>query len=380
MAADLPPLARPGFRELEPYEPIDPPEVLARELGLPAERIVKLDGNENPYGPSPLVGEALARLDRYHLYPDPLQRELRDALARHLGLGAEHIVCGSGSDELLDVLGRLFLGPGEAVVISPPTFGMYTFVAALCGARVVEVPRRPDLSLDVEAVAAALRDGARLCFLASPNNPTGELTPREAVEALLATGALVVVDEAYMEFAEGGWPGGHLSVRHLVREHANLVVLRTFSKWAGLAGLRVGYGLFPRELAELVLKVKMPYNVNVAAQAAALASLADLERLNARLRSLVAERERLLASLEGLGWLRPYPSQANFVLCRVEGLEAARVWQELRHRGILVRRYSHPTLREYLRVSVGRPEENDRLLAALREIGEALRPGPRPGR
>jgi histidinol-phosphate aminotransferase len=364
----LPPLARPHLWEMEGYEPIDPPEQVARELGLPPEAIVKLDGNENPYGPSPRAREALARLGSVHLYPDPWQRELRRALAARLGVEEAHIVCGAGSDDLLDVLARLFVGPGERVVVSPPTFGMYAFIARLYGGEVVEVPRRDGFRLDVGAVASALREGARVCFLASPNNPTGDVLSREELEALLATGALVVVDEAYIEFAAAHWPAPQASAYPLVPQRPNLAVLRTFSKWAGLAGLRAGYGVLPRPLAELAMKVKMPYNLNVAAQAAALASLEDLPLLLERVRAIVAERERLLAALGGIGWLEPFPSRANFVLCRVRGRDAQGVWAALRRRGVLVRRYSHPLLWDCLRISVGRPQDSDRLLEALASL------------
>ncbi len=361
----LPPLARAHLWEMEGYEPIDPPEQVARELGLPPERIVKLDGNENPYGPSPRAQEALARLASVHLYPDPWQRELRRALASRLGLDEAHIVCGAGSDDLLDVLARLFVGPGDRVVVSPPTFGMYAFITRLYGGTVVEVPRRDGFHLDVEALASALRGGARICFLPSPNNPTGDVLSREELEALLDAGSLVVVDEAYIEFAAADWPAPEASAYPLVPERPNLAVLRTFSKWAGLAGLRVGFGVLPRPLAELVMKVKMPYNLNAAAQAAALASLEDLPVLLERVRAIAGERERMLAALRSIGWLRPFPSQANFILCQVVGRDAAEVWAGLRRQGVLVRRYSHPLLRDCIRISVGRPQDTDSLLEAL---------------
>ena len=364
------PLARPYIAEMEGYEPIDPPEVVARELGIPSETLAKLDGNENPYGPSPKAMAALAGLSTAHLYPDPWQRELRRVLAHGLGVDEGNIVCGAGSDDLLDVICRLWAGPGRRVVVAPPTFGMYEFLARLYGAEVVEVARRPDFSLDVEAMARALRGAEAICFLASPNNPTGNLVRREELEALLTTGALIVVDEAYVEFAEQGWPGRRYTFYPLALERENLMVLRTFSKWAGLAGLRIGYGIMAKEMAALVLKAKMPYNVNVAAQAAALASLEDLEVLRERIRAIVAERERMAQGLSRIPWLEVYPSQANFLLCRVMDRDAREVWQGLRRRGVLVRCYSHPSLRHHLRISAGRPLDTDRLLAALQWLNE----------
>lgn len=355
-------LLRQDLREMPPYEPIEPLEVLAQRLGMAEDAIVKLDGNENPYGPSPRVAEALAGYPHYHIYPDPLQRQVRRALADFLGLGVEHIVVGNGSDELLDLIGRAFLSPGDGVVNAPPTFGMYPFLARSYGARLIDVPRRDDYSLDLAGLAAAVRQGAKLLFLCSPNNPTGNALSPEELERLLALGAVVVVDEAYVEFDGEGFAS-------LVPSRDNLIVLRTFSKWAGLAGLRAGYGVFPKAIAEVILKIKMPYNLNVAAQTAVLASLADADTLRQRVQAIVAERERLFERLARLPWLRLWPSQANFILCEVKGLDAGQVAQRLQTKGIFVRHFDTPQLQHCLRITVGKPEHSDRLLAALQEIG-----------
>ena len=275
-------LIRPEIAELEPYTPILPLDVLAARLGLPAERLVKLDANENPYGPSPKALDALAHEPFYHIYPDPAHTRLR-----------------------------------------------------------------------------AATDGAKILFLTSPNNPTGNLTPPEQIARLLRLPLLVVVDEAYLEFAGGQGVGPW------VGRHDNLAVLRTFSKWAGLAGLRVGYGLLPAWLAEQLWKIKQPYNVSVAGQEAAIASLADREVLLANVALIVSERERLLPLLAELPFLRPMPSAANFILCRVEGRSARELKLALERQGILVRYYSTPLLRDYIRISVGTPEQSAVLLAAL---------------
>jgi len=355
-------LARPDLVAMPGYEPIEPVDVVAHRLGIPPEQIVKLDGNENPYGPSPRVLEALARFPYYHIYPDPEQRRIRQAIAEYVGVDPEMVVAGSGSDELLDLVARLFLSPGDVVLNAPPTFGMYPFLAHLYSARLVEIPRREDFSLDLPATEAVLRDGAKLLFLASPNNPTGNVLPRGDLERLLGYPAAVVVDEAYAEFAGE-------SFVDIVGEHDNLIVVRTFSKWAGLAGLRAGYGILPKSLSSTVRKIKMPYNLNAAAEAAILASLEDLATLRQRVAAIVAERERLRQRLAELSWLRPLPSQANFLLCAVQGRTAKEVRDRLRERGILVRHFNASGVRNCLRISVGRPENTDRLLAALVEIG-----------
>lgn len=353
---------RRNLLEMEGYEPIEPLEVLSRRSGLLLERIVKLDGNENPYGCSLRTQRALASFERYHIYPDPLQREVRQALEAYTGIPAEHVLAGSGSDELIDLVLRLFLEPGDEVVSCPPTFGMYRFSTEVCGGVCVEVLRDKGYAVDVPGVKAALDARTKLVFIASPNNPTGNTTPEDDILALLETGVVVVVDEAYFEFSgrtEAPW----------VPRYQNLVVLRSFSKWAGLAGLRAGYGLFPLPIIHQLLKIKPPYNLNVAAQQAILASLADREHLQYTLDLIIAERERLYQKLSQVSFLTPLPSEANFLLCHVEGLEARKVKEGLEREGIFVRYFDTPLLRNCLRISVGRPEHTDRLIEALRRMG-----------
>ena len=359
---DIKKLVRAELLTMSCYTPIEPTEILSQQTGLPWRQIVKLDGNENPYGCSPLVYHALAVYPYYHNYPDPDQRELRKALEKYTGLSQRHIVCGMGSDELIDLILRLFLNPGEEVINCPPTFGMYAFSTNVCGGRVIEVPRGDDFSLNIAGIKKALSERTKVIFIASPNNPTGNVTPEEEIVELVETGKIVVVDEAYFEFS-------NKTVAQLVPRYPNLVVLRTFSKWAGLAGLRIGYGIFPVEIADYLMKIKQPYNINVAAQLAALVSLADIEYLRDNIAKIVRERERLSAKLEGFNWLKPYPSEANFVLCSLkcsQGPSSAKeIWQLLRSKGIFVRYFDLPGLRSCLRISVGKPEDTDALIEAL---------------
>jgi histidinol-phosphate aminotransferase len=261
----------------------------------------------------------------------------------------------------VDLTGKLFLSPGDRVVTTPPTFGIYEFVARTYGSALVEVARREDFALDVGAVEEALAAGAKLMFLASPNNPTGNAASRDELERLLSHGAVVVVDEAYAEYAGG-------SFVPLVADHDNLIVMRTFSKWAGLAGLRAGYGVFPSPVAKAIRKIKMPYNMNVAAQAAVLASLEDRAALAENVRVIIEQRERMVNALAVFPWLRVYPSQANFLLCQVRGQPATELKAQLKERGVLVRHYDSPGVRGCVRISVGRPEDTDRLVEALSEI------------
>jgi histidinol dehydrogenase len=357
-------LARPHIREMDAYEPILPFEVLSRRLGRSPEQIVKLDANENPYGPAPAVREALARLPFPHIYPDPESTALRDALSQRLGVPAENLLAGAGADELIDLLMRLFVGPGDTIVNCPPTFGMYAFDAAIEAGRVVNVPRDADFALDLEAIARAVRDHRpKLLFLTSPNNPDGGLIARDELERLLALPVLVVLDQAYAEFA----PGEASWIREVPRR-SNLAVLRTFSKWAGLAGLRVGYGAFPSSIMPLLWKIKQPYNVSVPAATAALVSLEHAAAIQLTVDALIAERERLIGALRAVPFLEPRPSQANFVLCKVRGRDAAQLKASLAQAGILVRFFDKPGLKDYIRISVGKPEHTDALLAALKGL------------
>ncbi len=358
-ASGMAPRVRRAVEEMEEYTPISTPEALAAKHGLRVDQIVKLDGNENPYGPSPRVRRALAEFDSYHRYPDPWQQDARRWLAEHVGVARESLMFGMGSDELIDSVMRLYLEPGDEVVDFPPTFGMYPFSTRVCGGRVLEVPRTESFEIDVEEVERRITERTRLIIVASPNNPDGNVPPRWQIERLLATGRLVVLDEAYAEFSG-------VSYIPMVAEHSNLVVLRTFSKWAGLAGLRVGYGVFPPEVIRHLWKIKQPYNLNLAAQVAVRESLADAEWLMANVRRIVAERERLAGELARLSFLRPYPSRANFILCDLLEGRAEDAVEFLAARGIIIRYFRKPRLLNSIRISVGLPEHTDAVIDALK--------------
>lgn len=350
---------------MEPYIPIFPFDVLSEQLGYPPEEIVKLDANENPYGPSPAVRQALAAILYPHIYPDPESRHLRRALADYAQVPAHYLMAGHGADELIDLVMRLFIEPGDAIINCPPTFGMYGFDAGVNGARVVSCPRRANFSLDIEGIVAAVAAEPRvkLLFVASPNNPDGGLLPDDDLRCLLTLPMVVVLDEAYVEFA--GLAHSRIA---WVPEHANLIVLRSFSKWAGLAGLRLGYGAFPSAIIEHLWKIKQPYNLSVASQVAGLASLADLDYLRANVAYIVEERGRLMARVSEFSYLRPYPSYANFILCRVVGRDARVLKEMLASRGILIRYYDSPGMADHVRFSVGTPEQTERLIAEMKRL------------
>ncbi|MBI3241370.1 MAG: histidinol-phosphate transaminase [Chloroflexi bacterium] len=358
-------LIRPEIITMEPYTPIVPFDVLSARLGRAPQDIVKLDANENPYGPLPKAREALGNLEFAHIYPDPESTALRAALARHLNLPAENILAGAGADELIDLILRLFLRPGDAVIDCPPTFGMYSFDTAVNAGRLIQIPRRDNFSIDVSAIESlfSFLSSPKLLFIASPNNPDGSLLSDSDLRRLLALPLVVVLDEAYIEFA-----GENASRASWVLEHDNLIVLRTFSKCAGLAGLRVGYGLFPSALMPHLWKIKQPYNVSVAASAAASASLDDADYMAQVVAKLVAERNRMAEALNKLPFLKVYLSHANFVLCRVIGRDAKSLKLALEREGILVRYFDKPGLADCIRISAGKPEQTDVLIEALRRL------------
>lgn len=362
-------------------------EALATRLAMPLSSICKLDSNESPYGAPPAALAALATLGDPAAgprgagrYPDPQASALRDALARYAGVPASQIVAGNGSDELIHLLCGLLLAPGDEVVVCEPTFAVYALAARQHGAAVASVTRGRDFALPPEALLDAIGAQTRMVFLCSPNNPTGDLLPRATLDAILAraaqlhaaagVGPVVVLDEAYYEMGALAGDAAMWTAAPLVTAGARLVVLRTFSKLFGLAGLRVGYALCPGDIAAGLRARKQPYNVGVAGQLAACAALEEIAWLRARARLLLDARVALARALAGLG-LRVYPSAANFVLAELATSPTApqqrdTLWQALLDAGIMVRRLTGYGLDATLRISVGTPAENARLIATLR--------------
>ena len=358
-------LLQPHIRQLKMYDGIDPTEVLAQKAGIPPEKVIRLNGNENPYGPSPAVSRVLGAYSDYNRYTDPEQRPLREALSGYVGVGPEHIIAGNGSDELIDLTLRMFLGPGEKMIDPDPTFGMYAICARICGGEVVTIPRDDSFEIDLEATELSIDDKTKAILLASPNNPTGNIAPEWQVRRLLDMGILVVVDETYYEFCGK-------TVLPLVQEYPNLVVLRTFSKWAGLAGLRIGLGAMSPDIAKVMMAVKPPYNVNLAAELALLESLKDLDGLLERVRAIIAERERMYSLLEGLPGLKCWPSDANFTLCKFPDGKGQQIGDSLATKGIFIRYFSTQRMKDHARISVGLPEETDAMVEALDGILKGL--------
>jgi histidinol-phosphate aminotransferase len=349
------------YKSFKPYVPIEPTDVLSKRIKISADSIVKLDGNENPYGCSDKVIKALAKYKQYNIYPDPEQRELRRQLSKYTGVDDKCIVAGAGSDDLIELICRLFLDPDDKVINCPPTFGMYKFCTELYASKIVSVNRKEDYSLDIKNIIKQVESRTKLIFLASPNNPSGNMISLRDIKLLLESDLVVVIDEAYGEFS-------NVTCMDMVEKYSNLIILRTFSKWAGLAGLRVGYGIFPENLVSYIMQIKQPYNVNIAAQIAALESLKDVENLKSTVAIMVKERQRLFKKLKSLDWLQPYPSEANFILCRVLKGNAVNVCRRLQKTGIFIRYFDTPGLEDCIRISVGKPEHTDKIIETLRDM------------
>jgi histidinol-phosphate aminotransferase len=357
-------LIRPDLLEFEEYTPIEPLEKLSQRLGIPIEKLVKLNANENPYGPAPAALEVLKNPKFYHHYPDPTSLFLREALERYIAIPQERILIGSGSDELLELIVKLFIQPGDNIIDLVPTFGMYSFLGSLYGAEVRSVPRHEsNYAVDLAATLAAIDEHTKLIMVCTPNNPTGNLCPESVVRSLLETGRIVVVDEAYHDFS------GYNFVA-LTQEYSNLIVLRTFSKLSGLAGLRVGYGIFPPAIIRHLWKIKQPYNVTVAAQVAASASISEAAWpwIEETVAKIVSERNRLFRLLQATPDIEPLSSQANFIFCRVKQGDAKAITQQLEQQGIFIRYYNKAYLSNSFRVSVGLSDQTDIFIAALRQL------------
>ncbi len=357
------PSAHPHVLDLIAYEPGKPVEELAREMGLEPSAIIKLASNENPLGPSPKALAAMrAALERAHFYPDGGGWALRNAIAQKLDLDHANVVLGNGSNEIIEFLGHAFLKPGDEVVTARHAFAVYALMAQLFGATTVEVAD-PGYAHDLDAMLAAITPRTRQVFIANPNNPTGTLVDQEEIDAFMARvpeHVVVVFDEAYHEFLDDA-----PDVLKYVREGRNVVVMRTFSKIQGLAALRIGYGLAPAPLAEILQKTRQPFNANAIAQAGAAAGLADAEHME-KTRALTREgRAYLESEFAGLG-LEYVPSHANFVLVRVGDGDA--VFRALLKQGLIVRAMRSYRMPEWIRVSVGTMDQNRRFIEALRAL------------
>ena len=357
-------LANPGIVTQPIYEPGKPIETVARELGLDPAGIIKLASNENPHGPSPMgLAAAQRALQEAHLYPDGGYYALRRKLAAKFDLGMDQFVIGDGSNELLELLGHVFLAPGRECVMHASAFVVYKLVALMFGARPIEVPLAAGLRQDLPALLAAVTPATRLVFLASPANPVGGANTAEEITALiraLPPHVILVMDEAYAEFLETP-----PDLRPFIAAGHKVICLRTFSKIYGLASLRIGYGYAAPELIALLQRARQPFNVNAIAAAAATAALDDMEFVVRCRRENFAGLAQLEAGFKALG-LEFVPGKGNFVLAKVG--DGPVVFEALQRLGVITRPVKGYGLPEWLRVTVGTKAQNERLLKSLGEV------------
>ncbi len=363
MAVDYQSLAVKGVQALSPYQPGKPIEELARELGLNPAEIIKLASNENPLGPSETaLAAARKALEELCLYPDGNGFDLKQALANRFGVAMNQITLGNGSNDVLEVITRCFADTDSEVVFSQYAFAVYPLVTQAIGAKGVSVPAK-DWGHDLDAMAAAVTERTKLVFVANPNNPTGTVHTADAIQAFLdriPEQVLVVLDEAYCEYLTGDeFPDGI----QLLDRYPNLIVCRTFSKAWGLAALRVGYSISSAAIADVLNRVRQPFNVDSIALAAATAVLGDEVYLNRSREVNAAGLRQLAEGFDRMGL--PYiPSAGNFIAVEV-GEQAAGIYQSLLAHGVIVRPVAGYGMPGHLRVSVGLPEENERFLDAL---------------
>jgi histidinol-phosphate aminotransferase len=360
----IPPPVNTALCDLPAYQPGRPIEEVARELGLPASDIIKLASNENPLGPSPAALAAMQKvLANINLYPDGNAFHLKQNLGEKLEVPVANLILGNGSNEIIEFVGHAYMAPGVDVVVSQYCFAVYPLVTKLFGANLISVPAR-NYGHDLPAMLKAITPNTRVVFVANPNNPTGTVVKNEELARFvreIPPHVLLVLDEAYIEFLDS--PPDFLP---LIREGAqpNLLLMRTFSKIFGLAGLRLGYGIAHADLVATLEKARQPFNINSIAQAGALAALTDTDHMrrtrenNARGLQFFSEAFRQMA-------LAFIPSAANFILVRVG--DGQRVFEEMQRRGVIVRPMGGYQLGEWIRITVGTPEENERCLAALRQ-------------
>ena len=347
--------------KMKPYSPIEPPDQVAKRLNLNETDVIKLDANENPYGTPQFVLDALSVGKYYHIYPDPAQVQLRASIGAYVGQKPGNIIVGTGADELIDLICRLFINPGDVVLGFVPTFTYYDHVIALNRGRYLTINRNDDFTIDLAQVKKQNLDQVKMVMLCSPNNPSGNLLNEDVLDYFLKQDLVVVVDEAYFEFSG-------VSYVNKLSQYDNLIVLRTFSKCFALAGLRVGYGVTSLTIAKMLMKIKPPFSVNVAAEIALKTCLDHIDDFQQQVNQIIKIRDQAIMSLQKFEVLTVYPSKSNFILCKVDGLPAQKIKKELELKGVLIRYFDVDLLQNFLRISVGTPEQMTILIRKLSVI------------
>lgn len=356
--ANLIKIVRADLFKMAPYEPAPSLSDLEEKYVSSKNEILKLDQGENPYGSPTIVRDALSRTkDIFSCYPDPEYKKLRTAISKYVGMDMNHIMVGSGSDELLDLILRLILEERDEIISCPPTYGMYPMLISLNKGKIVSVPRNNNFSLDIKGILNKVSDRTKAILICSPNNPTGNVTAEQEIKILLDTGRVVIVDEAYFEFCDR-------TVVPLCKKYNNLIVLRTFSKWAGLAGLRLGYVIMDPFFVSKIMRIKLPFNVNLAAEIGGLVALDNLFSILEITKKIVSERGRVYDALNKIFGITVYPSEANFLFIMAEG-NLLDLKNHLENNLIFPRYYNE---HNSLRLTIGRPDQNDRIIACFNSL------------
>jgi histidinol-phosphate aminotransferase len=348
---------------IKPYVAGATKEEVARKHGLNTEDVIKLASNENPYGPSPRVVEVIKNnATEIHRYPEDYPHDLIQAISKYIRVSEETIIVGgNGADEVMDVIIKTVVSKGDEVMVHSPSFPYYELLTRLYGGNVVKMSMDEDYSFPIDDILGHINDKTKLVIVCSPNNPTGSVISESGMRRILDTSVLVMLDEAYVEFAD-------VSLTSLVNEYENLVVLRTFSKAFGLAGLRVGYGVASEQLIQQAMKIKPPHNVNLLAQKAAAAALDDLAYMEKTVTKIKKAREATFKELSQISGVKVHPSQANFLLISLIHKDPDEVILELEKRGIIVRGCRGFGLEDCIRVTIGTEEENQKFLSAFKEV------------
>ena len=360
---DIRKLIRPNIANLLPYPPGKPIEEVKRQLGL--EEVIKLASNENALGPSPKALDAIKkRLGEINLYPDGNAFYLKQKLTQHWGVEEEEIFVGNGSDEIIRMIAETFLNPGEEIIMGSPAFIIYFIAATVMNGKVIEVPLK-NYTHDLEAMLKAQTPKTKIIFIANPNNPTGTMVDAQEVDSFLDKvdeDVIVVFDEAYYEYTPDNFPE---TIKY-VQEGRNVIVLRTFSKIYSLAGLRIGYGIGKKEIFTEMNRIRQPFNVNRVAQVAAIAALEDKEHVKKSCQMNEAGKKFLYQELGALG-LEYVPTAANFILINMKQ-PGKDIYQKLLEKGVIVRPMEGYGLPDFIRVTIGKPEENKKFIQALRQV------------
>lgn len=341
--------------------PVESAEGIAARLKVDISKIDKLDAGENVWGPSPKVIKALYKFSGYQYYPDPEYISLRNAISEYTAVEAKNIFISNGGDEIIDLILRLVLDEDDVVISCPPTFSSYAQSTLLNRGALCSIPRKPSFAIDSEKIIRELNSKTKIVFICNPNNPTGSTTTVSEIKKILDTGVLVCVDEAYIEY------GGETCIGLLDR-YENLIIIRSFSKWAGIAGLRLGYGLMSELLVKQLMKIKPPYNVNSAAAIAGIAALEDEAYRKKILKKIIGERERMYLKLKEMEVLTVYPSSGNFLYLRAAKSRMKAIKDEFTKAAIAIRYFETERTGNALRITIGRPKQNKKVLDILKKI------------